>query len=194
MRGHNKAMGWLAAAGLAVTPMIGCDNLPGTAEQQGAVGGGAAGAAVGAAVADDNRLLGALIGGAIGAGGGYLIGANKDKILGDDRDDAVAANRQAQANPARAADVARADDADLNGDGFVTMDEVVAMHRANLSDREIIDRMEDTGHVFELTTDQEAYLMDQGVSRTVVREMRHINQDERREVIESRNDVISRTR
>ena len=184
----------IASAALVAAPMAGCEDLPGSDEQQGAVGGGAAGAVIGGAVADDNRLLGALIGGAIGAGGGYLIGANKDRILGEDSDDAREADRRAQVNPARSSDVARADDADLNDDGFVTMDEVTAMADAGLSDREMVERLEETDQIFELTRDQEEYLIDQGVSSNVVRQMRTINQEERREVLERRRDVISRDR
>ena len=48
----------------------------------------------------ENRLLGALLGGAIGAGGGYLIGANWDKITGKDSEGAQAASREAQTEPA----------------------------------------------------------------------------------------------
>jgi hypothetical protein len=166
---------------LAVGPLTGCENLPGNDKQQGTVIGGAAGAAIGAAVAKDNRLLGALIGGALGAGGGYLIGANKDKITGDDkernRDEAIRASEQAQRDPARVEDVSRSNTADLNNDGFVTLDEVVALDRAGLGDREIVDRLERTNQVFELTPWQEDYLQDQGVSRDVILRMRNLNQD-----------------
>src|SRR5690606_30707310 len=79
---------------------LGCESLPGQPGTQGAVIGGVAGGAAGAAIADDNRLLGGLIGAAVGAGGGYLIGANMDKIRGDDEDDAEAAVERARQNPA----------------------------------------------------------------------------------------------
>jgi len=79
-------------------------------------------------------------------------------------------------NPAKAEQVDKASTADLNDDGFVTLDEVVAMERANLSDREMVDRLQRTGQVFELTEQQEKYLEDRGVSRDVVVEMREMNQ------------------
>ncbi|MEO7678290.1 MAG: glycine zipper domain-containing protein, partial [Verrucomicrobiota bacterium] len=59
--------------------LVGCQNMPGERNTQGAVIGGAAGAAAGSAVAKNNRVLGALIGGALGAGGGYVIAAKTDK-------------------------------------------------------------------------------------------------------------------
>ena len=153
-----------------------------TTNRKGAVIGGVSGAAAGAPIGgDDNRLLGALIGGALGAGGGYLIGANKDKITGKDneksREEAIKASERAERNPAKAEDVDRARTADLNDDGFVTLDEVVAMRQANLSDREMIDRLERTDQVFELTDYQEDYLRTRGVSDAVIREMRNMNQD-----------------
>jgi hypothetical protein len=170
---------------LVLAPLTGCESLPGNDEQQGAVIGGVSGAAAGALIGgDDNRLLGALIGGALGAGGGYLIGANKDKITGKDDDDrertreeAIKASERAERNPAKVEDVDRARTADLNEDGFVTLDEVVAMRQANLSDREMVDRLERTDQVFELTDYQEDYLRTRGVSDNVIREMRSMNQD-----------------
>ena len=92
------------------------------------------------------------------------------------REEAIAANRRAEQNPAKAEQVDKATTADLNDDGFVTLDEVVAMERANLSDREMVDRLQRTGQVFELTEQQEKYLEDRGVSRDVVVEMREMNQ------------------
>jgi hypothetical protein len=166
---------------LALGPVTGCESLPGNDEQQGAVIGGVGGALAGAALSKDNRALGALIGGALGAGGGYLIGANKDKITGKDkeksREEAIRASERAEREPARAEDVDRARTADLNDDGFVTLDEVVAMEQANLSDRDMLDRLQSTDQVFELTEYQENYLRDRGVSAEVIRSMRTMNQD-----------------
>src|SRR5688500_17072942 len=166
---------------LALAPLSGCESLPGNDEQQGAVIGGVGGALAGAALSKNNRGLGALIGAALGAGGGWLIGANKDKITGEDkektRDEAIKASERAEKNPATAADVDKARTADLNDDGFVTLDEVVALRQANLSDDEIVTRLERTGQVFELTDHQEDYLRDRGVSAEVLREMRNMNQD-----------------
>jgi len=161
----------VGAMGVSLAPLTGCENLPGNPESQGAVIGGVSGAAAGAAIAKDNRLLGALIGGAVGAGGGYLIGANWDKITGHKKDEAQAAAKKAEANPAKPEDVKNSDTADLNHDGFVTLDEVVALEKAGLKDHDIIDRLERTQQYFELTPDQQKYLRDRGVSETVITAM-----------------------
>src|SRR5688572_30760552 len=94
------------------------------------------------------------------------------------REEAIEAHRRAERNPAKPEDVERTRTADLNDDGFVTLDEVVAMERANLSDREMIDRLDRTGQVFELTEDQERYLEDRGVSHEVIVEMRRMTPDD----------------
>ena len=168
---------------LALSPLVGCESLPGDEKSQGAVIGGLAGAGAGALIGgEDNRLIGALLGGALGAGGGYLIGAQVDKTRDEknrdkNREDAIKASQRAEKEPARVEDVDRARTADLNDDGFVTLDEVVAMRKANLSDREMIDRLERTGQIFELTEFQKDYLRTRGVSDTVIREMVNMNQD-----------------
>ena len=173
----SALIGSLALAPLA--GLTGCSSLPGGSKEQGAVIGGVGGALAGAALGGrTDRALGALIGGAVGAGGGYLIGAEKDKLDKKKQDEAVAAHRRAEQNPAKPADVEKARTADLNDDGFVTLDEVVAMERANLSDREMIDRLDRTGQVFELTEEQERFLEDRGVSHEVIVEMRRMNPDD----------------
>lgn len=198
-QGQSTLAASLLAFGLlaAEVTLTGCDSLPGSRETQGAVIGGAGGAVLGAVIAEDNRLLGALIGGALGAGGGYLIGAKTDWFGKDDdevRDEAQKSANRAQKNPATAEQARRAKTADINDDGFVTLDEVVAMEKAGLEDREIIDRLEATDQVFDLNESQEQVLLDNGVSRTVVNRMARINHNERERLINSRtsrDDVIS---
>ena len=207
MRNHRLISSALIGA-LALSPLAGCENLPGDEKSQGAVIGGLAGAGAGALVGgEDNRLLGALIGGALGAGGGYLIGTQVDKTRDEKnrdkhREDAIKASQRAEQSPAKVEDVDRARTADLNDDGFVTLDEVVAMQKANLSDREMIDRLERTDQVFELTDFQKDYLRTRGVSDNVIREMVDMNQDyartasdtERDEYRDVRHEPISRDR
>lgn len=173
---HKHVISTLLIGSLSCSPFIvGCESLPGDEKSQGAVIGGVGGAVAGAALGGkDNRLLGALIGGAAGAGGGYLIGANWDKISGKKKEDAQKANERAEKNPARPEDVEKARTADINDDGFVTLDEVVAMEKAGLSDTEMVRRLERTGQYFELTNDQEEYLHKRGVSDKVVTAMRDI--------------------
>lgn len=142
--------------------------------------GGVGGAAVGAAVGgSEHRLLGALLGGALGAGGGYLIGANKDRITGHDSAGAQEAVRGAQAQPATPDQVRTAATADLNSDGFVTMDEIVAMRQAGLPDQQMIDRLRATGQVFELNPDQQNYLRSRGIDDYVINQLPGINREVR---------------
>jgi uncharacterized membrane protein len=158
----------------------GCEQLPGTPKQQGAAVGAVGGAVAGAAIGgEDHRVLGAILGGALGAGGGYVIGANSDRILNRDKGAAEDAMRNAQTAPASPEQARIAPTADLNNDGFVTMDEVVAMRQAGLPDQVILERMGATGQVFELTPDQERYLRDRGVSDYVVGQMHGLNRDVR---------------
>jgi hypothetical protein len=174
----RRAISAALIGSLALAPAVGCSNLPGGAKEQGAVIGGLGGAAAGALIAKNNRGLGALIGGALGAGGGYLIGAQKEKIDKQKAEEARQASDRAERNPARPDDVSRSRTADLNDDGFVTMDEVVAMRKSGLSDREMIDRLERTDQIFELTDRQIEHLRDRGVSTRVIDAMLDMNRDD----------------
>lgn len=192
---HHRAVKWALGGAMLLAPLSACESLPGSNEQQGAVIGGVAGGAAGAAIASDNRVLGALIGALVGAGGGYLIGANVDRIRDTDEDDRQAAQEavdKARTDPATAQDVRDAATADLNSDGFVTMDEVTAMSQAGLGDREILDRLEATNQVFELTDEQERTLVRGGVSPNVVEQMQLLNQDQKQEILQQRQDVLNR--
>jgi hypothetical protein len=138
---------------------------------------------LGAVLLEDNRLLGALIGGALGAGGGYLIGAETDWFEDDDddevRDKAQQAVDKARKDPATVEEARRSQTADINQDGFVTLDEVIALDRAGFTDREIIERLQATDQIFDLNAEQERVLLDNGVSQNVINRMRRINQAER---------------
>jgi hypothetical protein len=184
----------LGILGTFLVGLTGCEQLPGNRKSQGAAIGGLGGAAVGAAVGGSNhRLLGAILGGALGAGGGYVIGAKTEHINNKDTQAAQTATQRAEQNPATAQDALRATSADVNGDGFVTMDEIVAMKRAGLSDETILARMRATDQVYELTDDQKRYLANQGVSSYVVNSMETINQDKRTRLLNqsNNNSVIS---
>ncbi len=182
----------LSLAATLIAGTTGCEQLPGSPKAQGAAIGGAGGAAAGAAIAKDNRALGALIGGVLGAGGGYVVGANSDRITGKDSKGAEEAVRSAQARPATAEDARRAQTADLNGDGFVTLDEVVALRAAGFSDQQMLDRLAGTSQVFELTPEQQRYLRDHGVSQHVIDAMRDLNRDVRDRLYQQNGGVISR--
>jgi hypothetical protein len=183
-----------AITGFAVLAPMGCQQLPGGPREQGAVIGGVGGAVAGAAIARGNPLLGALVGGALGAGGGYLVGAHVDRVRSNDSEGAVEAARRAQTNPATAEEARQASTADINQDGFVTMDEIIAMDRAGFEDQEMIRRMQATNQIFELTPEQEEYLVQRGVNREVVTAMRDINRDQRDQLLTERQDVVGRPR
>jgi hypothetical protein len=180
-------------AGISIFILTGCSNLPGSDKQQGAVIGGASGAAVGAAVSK-NRALGAVIGGAVGAAGGYVIGANKDKITGKDDNEAATAARKAEESPATPQEAKTATTADVNADGFVTLDEVVAMEQAGLTDEEIVSRLKTTNQIFDLTAEQKRYLLDKGVSQSVVDQLPGLNKDRKVEPVKPSDSVISKDR
>ena len=177
MMSKRNLMCSMLIGSLSLAPLVGCENLPGSKSTQGAVIGGAGGALAGAAIGRHNRLVGGLIGGALGAGGGYLIGAAVNKNDRDHHTEAVKASDRDRDNPPTASEARSARTADLNNDGYVTLNEVVALRQADISDSEMIRRLEDTGQVFYLSAEQEDYLRQRGVSDTVVRAMRTMNQD-----------------
>ncbi len=167
---------------LAIGPMLGCESLPGDEKSQGAVIGGLGGALAGGLVAgDDDRAAGALIGAVLGAGGGYLIGTKVDEKNSEDsekkREEALRASKNAETNPVSAEAAKDATTADVNDDGFVTLDEVVAMEQAELSDKEMIRRLQRTQQYFELTETQEDFLRERGVNEPVIVAMRDMNHE-----------------
>jgi hypothetical protein len=190
----------IALVGITTVPMTGCEDLPGSRTEQTTVIGGATGAVLGAVIAKENRLIGALIGGLLGAGGGYLIGAKTDWFENDDddvKDEARDAVNKAQTDPATVEEAKEARTADINEDGFVTLDEVIALERADFTDNQIITRLERTNQVFDLNDDQRDILRDNGVSQKVIDRMLEINRDERDRLLtnaERDNDVISEDR
>lgn len=172
----------LASAALILA--TGCESVPTGTEPQ-STGPAATQASVvipgKPATTQAEHAFGSLINGALGPGGGYLIGIKQDALRGSEhdqiRDQAIRASQRAEKNPVRTEDVDRARTADLNADGFVTLDEVVAMRQANLGDAEILQRLTDAGDVFDLSDYQETYLRDRGVSDKVIHQLRTTNQD-----------------
>lgn len=176
----RKGVNTVLSGALLMSLGAGCSSLPGNEPTQGAVIGGVAGAAAGALIGGgDNRLLGGLIGGAAGAGGGYLIGSKLDKAGEKDQGDATKASERAQKSPASIEQAKEARTADVNGDGYVTMDEVVSLQKAGFNDDEIISRLNKTGMFFDLSSKQQQYLRDNGVSGRVVSAMNTINPEVR---------------
>ena len=174
----------IVTAGILSLGLSACQTWKEASQGEKAAAGGVAGAVAGALIGgEDNRLLGALLGGALGAAGGYVIGASEEKVDEDARDEAIEASRQARTDPISSERARGKRTADLNDDGFVTLDEVVALEEAGLGDPEILERLRATDQVFELTPSQRDYLLEQGVSETVVGRIDSINRELRDEVI-----------
>ena len=121
-----------------------------------------------ASLPTDQTLFGKLADDACGLSGGCLVGASRAMLEGHRLELARKANERSEEHPALPADARDARTADLNGDGFVTLDEMIAMRRAGLDDREIIERLEATGDVFTLSPRQWQYLYDRGINRPVL--------------------------
>lgn len=99
----------------------------------------------------------------------FLIGQLPDK---HNATDAQHASDAAQSLPATPTQARQSATADLNHDGFVTLDEVVAMHDAGLNDTDILQRLRATHQYFHLTQSQQKYLLQHGVNRTIVDQLR----------------------
>jgi len=161
----------------------------GTVAGTGGTVGSTSGTVAGAAIANENKLVDSLIGGAAGAAGGYLIGASSDRILSKDSAGAERAIAMAQNSPATSDQARNATTADINRDGFVTLDEITAMKSAGFSDSEMLGRLRATNQVFEMTAIQERILGEQGISQAVITEMEQINRDTRERLL---NEPASR--
>jgi hypothetical protein len=102
---------------------------------------------------------------------GWLIATTRENLNRHQIDLAEKANSLAEQQPATPSDVPKSDTADLNHDGFVTLDEIVAMKRAGLNDEQILDRIRRTDQVFNVTDHQKQYLRDRGISDRIVSAM-----------------------
>jgi hypothetical protein len=104
---------------------------------------------------------------AMGPGGGWLVGSTRDNLARNRCDLAAKASRNAEEHPAEPADVAKSDTADLNHDGFVTLDEILAMRRV-LTPEQMVERIRKVDGIFCLTRTQQQYLLNRGVSVVVI--------------------------
>ncbi len=152
--------------------MVGCESLrPHVPQNASDIDAGPQGAA-GFDHSGHNYVLKDLVGDELGPTGGYLIAAAPEKFDQHKHQEAIEASRRAEQSPTTVADARNSTTADLNGDGYVTLDEVVALKRAGLSDAEIVNRMRSTDQIFSLTAEQERYLTDRGISHDVVNNIR----------------------
>lgn len=119
-----------------------------TKTQTGALTGAAVGVGAGALIGGGQ---GALIGGAIGVIGGALIGSALDD---SDRDHL----NQTNSNTTRKID---------NGEQL-SVNDVISMHQAGISDKKIMDLIDKTGSTYDLSTSSIHRLERAGVSREVI--------------------------
>lgn len=118
------------------------------------------------------RAAAAMQGADLGAAGGWLIAAAPEELGQVSGNAAAQASQRAEQHPASSADAQAAPTADLNNDGFVTMDEVLAMERAGFDDGKMIHQLQATGQVFSITDRQEQYLRDRGINQHVIDAMK----------------------
>ena len=164
--------GSLCAVLSASLALSGCET---NAKTGAAVGGGggavAGGAAAGATAGAPVAGVGAVVGAGAGALGGAIIGAAKDRS----NEQRTRANEVSERSPALASAVISGGNADLNNDGFVTTDEIIAMHKAGLNDDEIVARSRSTQQIFQLSSDQEHRLLEAGLRPQTVARLRTLN-------------------
>lgn len=176
------AMLTLVAGSVLVSPvMIGCEALPGRPREQGAVIGAVVGGIIGGAAAG-TWWAGALIGAGIGLVGGWIIGFAVEEWFGPAGAPAPRVQNDELFMPENFAtpeQALAARTADINGDGHVSLDELLAMHQAGLTEREIIHRLEATDCIFELNDSQQNFLLSHGISPAIIAALPEINLHER---------------
>jgi hypothetical protein len=183
----RAAMLTLVAGSFLVMPaMTGCEALPGRPREQGAVAGAVVGAIIGGAAAG-TWWAGALIGGGIGLVGGWIIGFAVEEWFG--WGPGAPARVEMQLSPVTPEQALAADTADINGDGVVSIDELLAMQQAGLSEDEIIRRLEATNCIFELTDSQNEFLRNHGVSERIIAVLPEINHDLRERLMAQFEDA-----
>ncbi len=73
--------------------------------------------------------------------------------------------------------------ADIDQNGFVAKDELVAMEGADPSDGQILQRLRATDAVFDLDRQQAQDLVDAGLSPDVVAQLESINREDWQEIL-----------
>src|SRR5262245_23178666 len=144
----------------------GCETKAGS----GALIGGAAGAGAGAIIGHQSGHTGAgaVIGGAAGAVGGALIGNEMDKK--DDREAREREQQRQQVESSRSYDNSRS--RYDSGASQITKADVINWTARGTRDDIIIDRIQRSGTVFQLTAQDERDLRDEGVSPEVILAMK----------------------
>jgi hypothetical protein len=167
----------LIAGSLVAAPMMsGCEQMPGGPRAQLAIAGGVIGGVIGGFAAG-TWWAGALIGAGIGLVAGWAVGWALEEWWGWDGGSRAAIDMPIM--PATPEQALASYSADLNGDGMVSLDELLAMHQAGFTEGEILERLERTDFIFELNAVQEDFLLSNGVSPNVIRAMPELNGHQR---------------
>ena len=119
---------------------------------------------------------------------GYLIGATPERLQATQADRAAAetAVRLAREQAADTQGALRAPSADLNGDGLMTTDELIALSKVHTDDNALLRELAATGCVFELNPSQQDYLLAHDVPRSVVGRLPQLNSADRRRIMQQR--------
>lgn len=179
----------LSIAALLSLALAGCASLPYSPTTETAAAGAVAGAVAGSVIGEEDE--GAIWGALAGAGLGYVLASETDWFSGGGQADGEHHHHSssshgsvsfynhvanARVHRATVASVYADDDADLNGDGLVTMDELIAMAHSELSEDQVIARLQATDQVFFLSPGQRQRLLGAGVSADVVAEVDALKQ------------------
>ena len=167
----NRALIGVLSVAMLSAGLTGCESKAGT----GAMIGGGAGAGLGAIIGHQSGKTGqgALIGGAVGAIGGGLVGNEMDK---NDRRDREARERGRDAY--QGADYRATEYRDTSrrpaaaSSKGITQQDVIYWSERGDRDELIIDRIEQSGATFNLSSRDENDLRDAGVSEDVIRAMK----------------------
>ena len=158
--------------------LAGCQSLPpGGAQNQGAAAAGMSGSTSGFAAGQSAAATPS--GGVLEPGGSLTFELGTNEITGGGPGEAAAP----QPLSVLARKARTAPSADLNGDGFVTIDEVLAMKQAGLTDDEVLDRMRATNQLFAPTLAQQDYLRTHGISNYLIEQMLEINGGQKQQVL-----------
>lgn len=121
------------------------------------------------------RLSGKLVEAGQSPSLGTIVGALPEYVRNKDRAAARAASAEALMNPAMANQALIAPTADLNTNGFVTVDEVLAIKQSGATDDQLIDKLAATGQIFEVPPMLRNFLWGRGLEERTVATISQLN-------------------
>lgn len=106
---------------------------------------------------------------------GSIIGASPENIRNKDKVAAERASITARMDPAMANQALLSPTADLNTNGFVTVDEVLAIKQSGATDQQLLNKLEATGQIFEVTPEMTTFLWTRGLDKSTIDEISQRN-------------------